>query len=93
MTPRQGQNGSRSSLERHTQTVMVAVVIGLLAWVGKTVSDQTVTLAKLQVSVSNLESNSRDSYSKSDAREMHTRLQAEIDGLSVRMHDLEERRP
>lgn len=82
----------RSAFERHTQTVMVAVVIGLLTWVGKTVSDQTVALAKLQVSVSNLESNSRDSYSKSDAREVHARFQQELDGLANRVREIEEHR-
>lgn len=38
-------------LERHAQTVIVLVLTALLLWVGNTVQDMSVSLAKLEVEV------------------------------------------
>ena len=80
-------------IERHIQTVLVSLVICLMAWVGKTVSDQTVAIAKLQVSVSRLETLAKDEYSRYDAHNVHAQLRAAINHLSTRVRRLEPKRP
>ena len=40
---------SRISIERHLQTLIVVIIVGLLGWVGTTVQETQVAVAKLTV--------------------------------------------
>ena len=39
----------RTSIERHLQTLIVIIIVGLLGWVGTTVQETQVAVAKLTV--------------------------------------------
>ena len=39
----------RTSIERHLQTLIVVIIVGLLGWVGNTVQETQVAVAKLTV--------------------------------------------
>ena len=49
------QQQRSSVFERHAQTLMAVVVTALVLWVGKTVSEQSTSMALLNQSVSRLE--------------------------------------
>lgn len=53
-------NGNGSVFERHAQTALTVLVVGLLAWVGVTTQTTAIDVAKLTVKVEQLEQEIRD---------------------------------
>lgn len=45
------------NVERHLQTIIVVIIVGLLGWVGSTVQETQVQLAGVQVELQNIKEN------------------------------------
>lgn len=98
MTPAQEARESRSVLERHVQTIIGAVVVGLLGWVGITLQDMTASVARLEEKVAGLErqlmhlqSQTADRYTRQDAVRDLTVMRKILDDHAERLKDLEKR--
>lgn len=48
------RNGATSSLERHIQTLLTAIIVALLAWMAATVQTSSVKLAEVSIQVQRL---------------------------------------
>lgn len=60
-------------LERHFQTVLLAVIVGLIGWAGLSIQSQGADIVRLQEQVTSLnlriDANMDDRYRKQDARD------------------------
>ena len=90
----------RSVTERHIQTAAVAVIIGLILWVGTTVTGNSKTGVELKVKVDQLvknfdkmdrklEAGVEDRYKRSDAVRDHSLINTRVDALNIRVRKLE----
>ena len=89
-------------LERHTQTILTAVIIGLIGWVGVTVTGTRTDLAKTAVSLDGLKDtvhkiemrvdriDELDRYSKEDADSALKMRDRRLDDLDRRLERLED---
>lgn len=62
----------RNNIERHLQTLIVVIVVGLLGWVGTTVQETQVAVAKLSVEIEFLKTEIQKPSSK--FKEIEARL-------------------
>lgn len=90
----------RSAIERHAQTVIASIILGLAAWTTVTVADLTTKTAVLVTRVGNLETrladfrhNLTDRYRKGDAQRDLKLRDRRLDSLEKRMDRIEARRP
>lgn len=93
----------QSILEKHLQTVLLALVIALIGWMGKTTLDTSQSMASLKASmtaqldnlktvVAKLDTYADDRYSRTEAEQTHQSIEHRIDQLDNRVRTLEERR-
>lgn len=69
-------------MERHTQTVLVMVLVALLLWVGVTVQRTSVTVAELKVEVGHL-------HDTSDGDEIKfQRIERRLDAIESQLGNL-----
>ena len=87
-------------MERHIQTVLAAMMIGLIAWVGISVTSSRETIAGLKVTTSQLEKTVSDmktevrqavynNYTDVDAQRDKTEIKREIHDVKNRLNNLE----
>ena len=92
--------GRSPALERHAQTIIGTVVIGLILWVGNTVTSNqgaiikfTERLTYLTDSVAKLEKSiekaGEDRYTSKEADKDHEIIKEKLDSLNNRLHTLE----
>lgn len=91
---------SESGWERHIQSVLGAILVALIWWVGSSVQSQSIAIAQLQVTVSALSTQMAAQISQQqravpfsqEAADI-ARLQAEDDALRGRVRRVEEAIP
>ena len=83
--------------ERHLQSVLAAIIIALMLWVGSSIQGQSIQIAKLQVQEATLQTQlatllgqTQQSVSAASESADVARLQAQIDGISSRLRHVEE---
>lgn len=83
--------------ERHIQSAIGAVIVALMLWVGQSIQSQSVAIAKLQVQVTQEQTQiaallTEEQQGVSSAVEAAdvTRLQGQIDGLTSRVNRAEQ---
>ncbi len=89
-----------SAMERHAQTIIGAILVGLIAWVGMSVTSSKEDIAKLQTNQENIKSALvdiksdlkiavRDRFTATQAREMRSGCQDRMNKLENRLDNLE----
>jgi len=97
---RRRSDDDQSVMERHAQTVIGAIIIGLILWVGNTVTqnqkqiaEMTVKIAFMVDKINTLEARlsmaAEDRYKGKEALLAHGHLQVSLDRLSDRIKVLE----
>ncbi len=91
---------SQPGWERHIQSALGAILVGLIWWVGTSVQSQSIAIARLQVTVSALAvqmatqiSQQQRAVPSSQESADIARLQAEDDSLRGRVRRVEEALP
>lgn len=70
------QKEDRVSIERHLQTLIVIIIVGLLGWVGTTVQATEVAVAKLTVELEFLKAEIKANNPSQKFQEIERRLDA-----------------
>jgi len=88
----------KSSLERHVQSLIGVLVVGLLGWVGLTLQTMTESVARLEEKVAGLErqldflqGQTRDRYTRGDATRDFDVMRKVLDDHADRIKTLEKR--
>ena len=86
----------RTTLERHVQTITIAVAIALMGWVGMSVADSRESIARLEVQIEGLHSvidrmqrAQSAGFSRREAEASHAELGRRIDRVENRVDELE----
>jgi hypothetical protein len=82
----------RSMWERHVQTVVSIIIAGVVAWVGKTVQDQSVQIAEMRVEIRSLQTLATGQYTAARASADLAVRDAQIADLRDRIRVLESER-
>jgi len=69
------------NVERHLQTIIVVIIVGLLGWVGSTVQETQVQLAGVQVELQNIKENLLMDRSKFNS------IEKRLDDLERKMYE------
>lgn len=91
-----------SNFEKHLQSAISVVLVGLVGWAGINLQSQSTTMATLNERVSNLQEQvvdmrneirirATESYSRKDAEKDHKVIDGRIDNLDKRISRLEEK--
>lgn len=90
----------KTAVERHIQTAMAVVLLGVLGWVGLAVTEQQKSMARMEVQAATLKeavqdvkvslrAATADRYTAQEAERAHARCQDRMNLLEQRMGDLQ----
>lgn len=90
----------KTAVERHIQTAMAVVLLGVLGWVGLAVTEQQKSMARMEVQTAtlkeavqdvklNLRAATADRYTSTEAERAHARCQERMNLLEQRLGDLQ----
>lgn len=96
MTDNSFSGPTRTGFERHMQTAIQIVLVGLVAWMGSTTQTTAVEVAELKAELRSLrremielKEQTRQTYTRSDAERDFGVRDRRLDDLETRMRDLE----
>lgn len=86
----------RSALERHAQTVILAIIVGLMSWVGVSITQTRETMVRLEervgalsTLVDELRRSANGAYTRAEADRDFGRITGRVDDIERRLRNVE----